>query len=57
MDFNIHDQTGTWVGIVENPTSAIWTRRYQKPSDFELYMPATAEMLALLTDDCYITRE
>ncbi len=57
MDFNIHDQTGTWVGIVENPTSAIWTRRYQQPSDFELYMPATAEMLALLADDCYITRE
>lgn len=57
MDFNVHDQTGKWVGIVENPTSAIWTRRYQKPSDFELYMPATAEMLALLAEDCYITRE
>ena len=57
MDFNIHDQSGTWIGIVENPTSAIWTRRYQQPGDFELYMPATAEMLALLSDDCYITRE
>lgn len=57
MDFNIHDQTGTWVGIVENPTSAIWTRRYQQPGDFELYMPATSEMLALLADDCFVTRE
>ena len=57
MDFNVHDQTGTWVGIVENPASAIWTRRYQQPGDFELYMPATAEMLALLADDCYITRD
>ena len=57
MDFNVHDQTGTWVGIVENPASAIWTRRYQQPGDFELYMPATAEMLALLSDDCYITRD
>lgn len=57
MDFNVHDQTGAWVGIVENPTSAIWARRYQQPGDFELYMPATAEMLALLADDCYITRE
>lgn len=56
MDFNIHDQAGTWVGIVENPTSAIWTRRYQQPGDFELYLPATAEMLALLADDYYITR-
>lgn len=57
MDFNIHDQTGTWVGIVENPASAIWTRRYQQPGDFELYLPATAEMLALLAADCYITRD
>ena len=57
MDFNIHDQSGTWVGIVENPASAIWTRRYQQPGDFELYMPATADMLALLAADCYITRD
>lgn len=57
MDFNVHDQTGTWVGIVETPASAIWTRRYQQPGDFELYMPATAEMLALLAADCYITRD
>ena len=57
MDFNIHDQSGTWVGIVENPASAIWTRRYQQPGDFELYLPATAEMLAMLSDDCYITRD
>lgn len=57
MDFNIHDTDGVWVGIVEHPTSAIWTRRYQKPGDFELYFPATPEMLELLTDDCYITRE
>ena len=57
MDFNVHDHAGVWVGIIENPTSAIWARRYQKPNDFELYFPATAEMLALLTDDFYITRE
>lgn len=56
MDFNVHDSTGVWIGIVENPTSAIWTRRYQEPGDFELYFPATIEMLALLADDCYITR-
>lgn len=57
MDFNVHDTSGLWVGIVENPTSAIWTRRYGKPDDFELYFPASADMLALLTDDCYITRD
>lgn len=57
MDFNVHDHAGVWVGIIENPTSAIWTRRYQKPGDFELYFPATAEMLALLEDDFIITRD
>lgn len=57
MDFNVHDHAGVWVGIIENPTSAIWTRRYQKPNDFELYFPATAETLALLADDFYITRD
>lgn len=57
MDFNVHDPSGVWVGIIENPTSAIWARRYQQPGDFELYFPATSEMLALLTDDCFITRE
>lgn len=57
MDFNVHDRAGVWVGIIENPTSAIWARRYQKPNDFELYFPATTEMLALIADDFYITRE
>lgn len=57
MDFNVHDSSGVWIGIVEQPTSAIWARRYHTPNDFELYFPASDEMLALITDDCYITRE
>lgn len=57
MDFNVHDHAGVWVGIIESPASAIWTRRYQKPGDFELHFPATTEMLALLADDFYITRD
>lgn len=57
MDFNIHDATGLWVALVENPTSAIWARRYKETNDFELYFPASAEILGLLTDDCYITCE
>lgn len=57
MDFNVHDPNGVLIGIVESPTSAIWTRRYYKPNDFELYFPATAEALAMMVDDCYITRD
>lgn len=57
MDFNVYDASGLWVGIVESPASAIWTRHYSAPDDFELYFSASADMLALLTDDCYITRD
>lgn len=57
MDFNVHSPDGALIGIVESPASAIWTRRYQKPGDFELHFPATAEALGMITDDCYITRE
>lgn len=57
MDFNIYDSSGVWVGIIEEPTSAIWTRAYNKPGDFEIYTSATPELLDLIADDCYITRQ
>ena len=56
MDFNVHDPGGVWIGIIEEPKSAIWTRAYNKPGDFEIYTPATAELLDLITEDCLITR-
>lgn len=57
MDFNIYDTGGVWIGIIEEPTSAIWTRAYNKPGDFEIYTPATAGLLDLIAEDCYITRQ
>lgn len=36
--------------------SAIFTRRYQEPGDFELYIPASEEMLTLLQSAAYVTR-
>lgn len=48
MDFNIHDTDGTWVGMIEEPTSAIWTRRYNEPGDFEIYTPATVDLFRTL---------
>ena len=36
--------------------SAIFTRRYQEAGDFELYIPASQEMLALLQAATYVTR-
>lgn len=57
MDFNVHDPGGVWIGIVEEPISAIWTRRYNKPGEFEIYTQATAYLLDLIAEDCYITHE
>lgn len=57
MDFNIYDSGGVWIGIIEEPTSAIWTRAYNKPGDFEIYTPATTELLDLIAEDCFITHQ
>lgn len=56
MDFYIHDSGGVWIGIIEEPTSSIWTRGYYKPGDFEIYTPATPELLDMIAEDCFITR-
>lgn len=57
MDFNIHDPSGVWIDIIEEPTSAIWVRRYRKPGEFQIYTPATAELLDTIAEDFYITRD
>jgi len=57
MDFNIYDSGGVWVGIIEEPTSAIWTRGYNKPGDFEIYAPASKELLDIIAEDCFVTLE
>lgn len=57
MDFNVHNPSGVWIGIIEEPISAIWTRRYNKPGEFEIYTQATAELLEMIAEDCYITHE
>ena len=56
MDFNVHDSNGVWIGIIEAPESAIWVRRYNTPSDFEIYAPATPQLMALAQRERYVTR-
>lgn len=34
--------------MIEEPVSAIWTRRFNKPGDFEIHTPATPELFELL---------
>ena len=57
MDFNVHRSDGVWVGIIEEPASAIWRRAYYECGDFELRVPASVELLSILEKDGYITRE
>ncbi len=48
MDLYVYDKDFTFVGIIDNYTSLIWTDRYQKPGEFELeisYNPAVKEIL------------
>ena len=44
-------------GLIENFESLIWAKRYWKCGDFELYLPASEDMLSLLKQDRYIQRE
>lgn len=44
------------IGIVDNYSSAIFTKRYWEYGDFELYIKANAKSLSLLQPDFYIKR-
>ena len=44
------------IGIVDQYASLIWAKRYNKVGDFELYLPATTEALALLKIGYYLVR-
>lgn len=53
----VKNQNFERVGLVEGFESLIWTKRYAEWGDFELYLPASAEVLSLLTQDRYLARE
>lgn len=56
MDIYVLDTDLEVVGVVDAYTSLIWTTRYYAPGDFELYLPATDAMIALLKEDRYLCR-
>ena len=46
------------IALIENACSVIWTRRFQTAGDFEVYVPASKELLAVLRqNELFITRE
>lgn len=46
-----------FVSTLEGYQSVIWATRYFTSGDFEFYIPATTEMLNLIKEDYYITRD
>ena len=46
------------IAVIENAYSVIWVRRFQTAGDFEVYVPATKELLGILRqNELFITRE
>lgn len=47
----------TKVAVIDNATSVIWVSRFNNTGEFELYLPATKEMLALFQGEIFLTRD
>ena len=45
------------IAVIDSYSSLIWTKRYYTYGDFELYLPASKELMQILRQDYYITRE
>ncbi|MBO7340996.1 MAG: siphovirus ReqiPepy6 Gp37-like family protein [Lachnospiraceae bacterium] len=56
MEFYVVNPALEIIGIVDTYKSAIWTERYYSSGDFELYVPASAEMLNLLQKQNFVVR-
>lgn len=56
MDIYVLNQSFEKIGIVDTYKSIIWTKRYYSAGDFELYLPASADILNLIQIDYYLQR-
>lgn len=56
MEFYIYDTDMTMTGVIDDPVSALWTERYHKAGDMELYLRASSQAAGLLKKGCYVKR-
>lgn len=56
MDLIISDSDFNGIGIIDNATSVIWTKRYYERGDFEIYIRANADTAEMLRDGHFVTR-
>lgn len=56
MDLYLLNKNYEKIKLIDDYKSFIWTPRYYEPGDFELYAPASPELLATLSRDYMIQR-
>ena len=49
IEVRVYDCNLNFLGIIDNYTSLIWTRKYFEPGNFELHCPMTENNLALIS--------
>ena len=54
MDISVYDKDFNPVAVIDSYKSFIWTDRYDKPGDFEIYTVASTELQEILQKDYYI---
>lgn len=57
MQFYLLDTELNIIKVIDTFKSVIWTTRYYASGDFELYIPATQEMIDLFKRDYYVVRD
>lgn len=56
MELYVRNKNRELVGVIDAYSSVIWTRRYVKAGDFEIYAPVDMNLIDLAREDYYITR-
>lgn len=56
MQLNVYDKNEKLLGIIDEFTSLIWTKRHYECGDFELYMQCNDELLSLIRSGYYVNR-
>lgn len=57
MQINVLNTWFDRIGIVDDFSSVIWTKRYFECGDFEIYLRANSEILALFQEGTYVSRD
>lgn len=57
MNFYVLNQNLETVAVIDTFSSMIWTTKYNDVGDFELYLPATDNILNALQKDYFVTRD